>query len=264
MDKDYSITLFVSTGRCGTTFLADSMEGSGAFICHELEVPDVKSVLRDLYIPAALSGDLNQALHVVDYYKLPQIKHALQKSGKSQYIDVGHQYNYAIYPALLSRCANISLVRLRRDRFETALSFMTTDPVSDIWNVENYDGYFRWMMSPYHKIVQNQAAVLDIWPQLTRLQKVIWAIDEVERMWSKLLRDFHFPYLEYDFMDLKAGNFTNLEQFLCVSVVPTESGRAMNSSRFWERKKPEITRMQFDLEDAALQERYDHHIKSFV
>ena len=254
------LVLFVSTGRCGTKFLSESIRDKRSYICHEVEHPSAKDIMRDLYIPLAINADKIQGRKIIKEYKLPQIRASLKKNKKVRYIDTGHQYNYGLFSPILEMIPSTKLVRLRRSRYETALSFLTTPPENDIWNTQDYNGYFRWMMSPKFKIAQNQNHVLSFWNKLTRLQKVIWAIDEVERMWLDIIDNHNVSYIEMDFEDIKVNNFSKLEAFLDVKVKSRTNEKSKNSSSFWNREKPNISHEEFTYQDKELLSLYNSQI----
>ena len=249
------VVLFFSTGRCGTHYLSKAIKREDAYVCHEVEFPSANRILATKYIPLARTYDYHIAETIWDNYKLPQMQMTLAKSGSSCYIDTGHQYNYGMWEVLL-RKASPKVVRLRRDRYETALSFMTTEPSADIWNQSNYGGYFRWMMNPFFSICNTPREVLEAWSGLTRFQKVLWAIDEVERQWIRLKQAENINYIDYDFEDMVNGRRTPLEDFLDCKVIDSDEQNAKNSSAEKSRQKPAIALFQMQEEDSKLQELY--------
>lgn len=250
---------FVSTGRCGTTFLSESIKRSATLVVHEWEEPSAQQIMNQLYIPLAKSGDHNLGQRIVKEYKIPHLQKILATSGQTDFIDTGHQYNFGLLPHLLDKFPNTKLVRLRRDRFETALSFMTTDEKYDIWNAKEGSAYYRWMLSPHFKICNTPAGIIYEWEKLSRFQKVLWAVDEVERQWQSLLKVHEFEFLEYDFNQIKLNNFAILESFLDAKVVVKEGNQAKNSSEYRGRVKPSIPLEQMLNEDGELQQLYTQY-----
>ncbi len=247
---------FVSTGRCGTKFLSKSMSGNRTYICHELEEPSVNSIMNKYYIPLAISGQAVLGEKIMKSYKLEQIENVLYENNCSTYIDTGHQFNYGMFPFLLSSISNIKLVRLRRNRYETALSFMTTPESNDIWNQKDYNGYYRWMMDPRFSICNTPIGFMNKWAELSRTQKVLWAIDEVERQWTRLVRQFDFEYCEFNFHNILKEEYDALERFIDVKLISIQDGQTKNSSKFWNRTKPNISLEVFKREDDDLQKLY--------
>lgn len=251
--SEYEIIIFFSTGRCGTTFLSRVLKSNESHICHEFEVPEIGISLNKYLIPHAL-GEKD-----LDYYfkrkKIPAIKKLLKE--KRKFIDTGHQVIYGQLPYFQKYFKKIKYIRIRRDRYETALSFLTTPEKYDIWNQSNFNGFYRWMLRPDFDIITRKIPILE-WNKFNRIQKVLWSIDEVERMWQKYLKHYDFNYFDLAFEQIKNNRLDKLCSFIGATYeIPKE--QFQNSSVELGRKKPALEIEEIMQSDRLLKTFYEEH-----
>jgi hypothetical protein len=111
-------------------------------------------------------------------------------------VDLGHHSLY-IMNELLSYIHNetklrILIVRIRRERYETALSLISRkeNEYRDVMN--DWYGY-----SPFEKLSDVILKVSDsnIWNRFNNFQHALWFMDEVELRWKRILKNY--PWLDH-------------------------------------------------------------------
>jgi len=119
----------------------------------------------------------------------------LKRVPKRAYVDFGHHSLFFIeglldaYPRSPIGSPRPRLVRIRRGRFETALSWCDMPGCNTLdATAENRLAPIgrSYSFSPHLSYPVRLAMPLQLWSQLTPTQKVMWYIDEVEARWQML------------------------------------------------------------------------------
>jgi FkbM family methyltransferase len=209
-----------STGRCGTLHLAKVFGDDQSYVCHEEEYKSTHLVMEEFLRPIAWSNDKEIAIKYVREKKIPYMLRKLRSVGAVNYLDTGHQIIFGLVPALLEQLeGRIKFIRLRRDRLQTALSFITAPEYNDPW-MPHWEGretigkeHPRWALRPTDKVVHLRPTD-KVWKRLNRFQRYLWYVDEVERQWQVFLADFSFPYVEVRLDELNDKEYEKLSEFL--------------------------------------------------
>jgi hypothetical protein len=212
-----------STGRCGTLHLSRLFGDHRAYVCHEEEPEDTFVVMERILRPIAKHDDQVLAMRYVRDDKIPYMVRTMRSKGADRWLDAGHQIIFGIVPALMAQLdKQIGLVRLRRDRTETALSFLTAPEFNDPWMPHWEDTetlgqeHPRWALRPSDRIARMPLSAA-VWRQLNRFQRYLWYVDEVERQWQDLVCRYSFPHVEVSLDELndidtldRLSNFMNI------------------------------------------------------
>jgi hypothetical protein len=229
-----------STGRCGTKHLSIVYSGENAYTTHEEEHISTHEAMERYLRRIADTADTSLTEEYVRNFKIPHMLKVLRLKSKKIYFDSGHQVIFGILPSLITRLrGHIKLIRLRRDRLQTALSFVTApeyqDPWKDRWKTkETIDGkHPRWALRPTDDIAVLNPSPRQ-WKSLNRFQRYLWYVDEVERQWKKLKDEHTFPSIEVNLEGLSEGGYDRVSDF--TGLVPSrgEIDKRHNST---EKKK---------------------------
>jgi hypothetical protein len=242
-----SFAFVYSTGRCGTSHLAKIFDDKHSYVCHEEEYKDTYLVMEEFLRPIARTNDKDLAMEYVREKKMPFMLRRLRSAGAAKYFATGHQIIFGIVPALLEQLeGRIKFVRLRRDRLQTALSFVTAPEYNDPW-MPHWEGrqtigqeHPRWALCPADKVVHLDPSS-EAWKRLNRFQRYLWYVDEVERQWQVFLADFSFPHIEV-FLEELNDEYARLSEFLGISYRKDLAGVRHNSTEEQpSRYKPSYT-----------------------
>lgn len=246
--SEYQFIFVVSTGRCGTKHLAEIFGDKYSVVVHEEEHTNNYKVLSKFLRPIASNNDRKLAIDYLKNYRIPFMLKKLRKNRATTFFETGHLINYGIIPYLLTHLENIKLIRLRRNQVETTLSFLTRPPELDLWNNDNNPmGPYRWSMHPFDKI--NRLPITpENWQKFSRFQKYLWSIDEVERQWQHLKKNFSFPYIEIKMEDFGKNVYDKVSKFTGVNYDPYLMGIRHNSTSSKGFKKPKFSPQNIEKE----------------
>ena len=208
--KGYRFTFTVSNGHTGTGFLGMQMTWRKIFqkldpkllVLHEQEVD------RHFVSSLPLREDFcDAALEYVVKRKIPKLLSRMTK--QTTVFQAGHQVIMGLLPALLHYLGPaVQLVRLRRNRVDTAYSF-------DHKNVGPCDGHCVFCPCP---LDFNTRCPIDgeHWGQLSVHEQYLWAVDEVECVWQSIQRQFPaVPSFELDWdQHIATQKMVDLAKFL--------------------------------------------------
>jgi len=243
-----------STGRCGTKHLAASFGGPDAFVCHEGEHDDVIRVMSDFLRPIAATGDRSAATHFVRNFRIPYMERKLYESDAHKYFDTGHQIIFGIAPALIEELnGRCRFIRLRRNRIDTACSFMAGPEDRDPWIAlprginTSGDSRPRWAYRPSDKILIFTPPE-NLWVRWNRFQRYLWFVDEVERQWQRLLASHTFPHMNIDLENLDEPAYQKLAEFLSIpfrrDMIGIRHNRTEDRPGF---RRPSLTRAELKM-----------------
>lgn len=239
----------MSTGRCGTTYLATTLRCPENQRCSIVHEADRGITAKRILKVAQLYDDKAMITDWVYGTKVPQLASLVERSNLTRYIDTGHQ---VVFGDMLANLAEIlgpdhmRVVRLRRNRLETAASFAgepaKRDPCS--YKMEDINLHY----CPFHagallRPIGGQAA----WRQLNKYQMYLWWVDEVEAVWQKLLRTHgsSFQHIEINY----SGRMTEdavqtISDFLGVTYGPRAAQRKrVNTHNRTSRQPTEVRQM---------------------
>ena len=125
-------------------------------------------------------------------------------------MDLGHHSLYWGDELLASfaknqRMGSLALLRIRRDRYETAHSLLFRN--SSGWFLDNITDY-KWGYYPYHRPedVLLKPPSREVWESLNPFQTFLWFQDEVEARWQQFLDKYKFKYPNIFFSELYWSN----------------------------------------------------------
>ena len=208
-----------STGRCGTLHLTEVLGDRWSQVLHEKEHDQIHTVMESYYRPIARTNDQELASTFVRDHKIPDMLSRMRSRRRHVYVDTGHQIIFGVVPALLEQLrGRVQLVRLRRDRVGTAVSFLSTPEERDPWmpawrDPETGHVRTRWAYSPEDAVVC-YAPDPALWQRMKRVQRYLWYVDEVERQWQRLRATYDFPALEVQLEELNPGGYRQIAKFL--------------------------------------------------
>eukprot|EP00730_Choanoeca_flexa_P009692 TRINITY_DN1289_c0_g1_i1.p1 TRINITY_DN1289_c0_g1~~TRINITY_DN1289_c0_g1_i1.p1 ORF type:complete len:378 (+),score=22.38 TRINITY_DN1289_c0_g1_i1:234-1367(+) len=182
---NYEFIFTVTNGHSGTKFFGSQSSWKDTFaqldpslvVLHEQE-PDLQGVMHLTFQPDFCT----RALDYVINRKVPHLLRTLERKNGRVLYQSGHTVNSGLLPALLAYLGpHVKLVRLRRDRIDTAWSWSKkpTGPCNRCWNCAcPFDLNTRCPIDGQH------------WDQMTRFEQYLWTIDEVECLWQSIRHQF--------------------------------------------------------------------------
>lgn len=255
--KDATYCFVFSTGRAATKHMSMLFEtmprpGPQTYVTHQ-EEDDVIST-RDFVAKhyrrlAALENeaDFNATVRLfVREAKLPFLDGLRSKHNADRVLYTGHlPLSFGLGPALIELLPerSICILRLRRDRIESALSLMALGPeTEDPWSDRARSRKLRWFPVPWASFARLRIARADF-DSLNRFQKWLWYVDEIECRWQALVRDmghrFHWMEATLEGLNVMDGGrgWSEIATFLGVQVRRDALGARDNSIQAKGREK---------------------------
>jgi hypothetical protein len=201
-DKPYDFIFGWSTGHVGTTTLSRSRTYGNPknliFLHETIPRPNnqtnfTKQDLRKQNPVYKMPIDYLQSKQE-EYLYIKNIYIPYLVSMKKQYttlIDLGHHNLYFIHGLVqyleeYRHIYRILFIRVRRDRYETAISLTYKNPTHQHTNLCT-DLHYRYCPINRYQDILLKPPNIDIWINMSEFQKALWMIDEVESRWKNLI-----------------------------------------------------------------------------
>eukprot|EP00730_Choanoeca_flexa_P004632 TRINITY_DN11754_c0_g2_i1.p2 TRINITY_DN11754_c0_g2~~TRINITY_DN11754_c0_g2_i1.p2 ORF type:complete len:394 (+),score=55.24 TRINITY_DN11754_c0_g2_i1:2244-3425(+) len=214
--NNFKFVFTISNGHTGTGFLGSQKAWLEVFrrmdprllLLHEFEAN--KSFLTELpsrkdFCEAALSYVVEQ--------KVPRLIRRMQYDQHDVVYQAGHQVLQGILPALLAYLGPAaSLVRLRRNRLETAFSFSQKA-------IGPCGLKCKWCPCPMDLMTRCPIDG-EHYRQLTTFEKYLWAVDEMECTWQSIRKQFpEVPFHIFEWSKrIQSHHLIDLAAFLNVTM----------------------------------------------
>ncbi|EGD77298.1 hypothetical protein PTSG_08392 [Salpingoeca rosetta] len=236
-DGNGTFVFVVSNGHTGTTFLGQLSTWRTVFgrvprgyvIVHEQEAD--KALVQQL----PFHDDWCQrALEYVADHKVPFMQRALDNLGAHTYFAAGHQIILGMLPALADILGDrVRFVRLRRNRFDTAYSYMPKrgGPCQQ---------QCHYCLCPLDRAARCPAPSGDVWNSLNSFQQYLWSVDEVECQWQALLQSRpHLQHMEINWSGtIEPSTMQTLASFLGMTFAEdVQVAQTVQSNEHVSRKK---------------------------
>lgn len=195
-----------STGHSGTKFLSNKNnfeinESKYTNLCFSFEGnhffkkkhPSVKSWLKTK--PTNQTA-LKVAKKLLAWYRLTCQSVCTEDICTTIYVDLGHHIILGLYNDIFSILgSNATVIRLKRNRTQTALSFFFSNRIPCQENGGDFILCPKWHSTKLKSYVQG---FWKKWQQLNLYQRCLWFYDEVELQWDLLIaQNPSFQYEEY-------------------------------------------------------------------
>jgi len=261
LNPDGSTYMWVfATGRTGTQHLSRVFAGNEevAYITHqtETEIEPTKHVVDRMYRRLRSARDVQVW---VKEDRIPYIRGRLVGS-VHKYLYTGHlPCAFELCPTFIDTLPrnSVKILRVRRDRIQTALSLMALGPESqDPWVGVGPTLPLRWFPSPKLWFVRLRPTD-QTWASLNRFQKYLWYVDDLECRWQALKRSHHgeFQYLEVQVESLiqfnGAEEYHRIAQFFNLSLdlsAITERHNTIQHKQKVKDNQPEAQLRDWDLQ----------------
>lgn len=252
-----------STGRCGTQHFSralKSLDTPASIITHEREHATLRArhIVHTDYVRIAnerTEAGFNTSMsEYVRNIKVPFYNAQLKKNNASVYVHTGHVPGmFGLIPALIElihrrNSGRVKVLRLRRDRIQTALSLMALGPPEeDPWSSSSAAGNKRWFSAPSHAHVRLRVSG-DMWGSMNRLQRYLWVVDDLECRWQCLIRSsrlserFQWAETSVERLGVMDGGeeWSRVARFMGVAVEWETVKERHNSIQFKNRSKLDV------------------------
>lgn len=261
------------TGRSGTQHLSRVLAPpTGTYVTHEEEHLSARTrTVVDREYRRLSAGDrttfTERAVKYVKKTKLPFYRALMAKHNATRLVYTGHlPLVFGLAPALLDVLPrnSVRILRLRRDRFATAVSLMALGPEEeDPWgptaaaaSTAAASVARRWFPQPIDamtRLTVSQSA----WRKMNRFQRWLWYVDDVECRWQSLKDggSGSFEWMEASLEGLGAmdggAGWAKIAAFMGVGLRQEQVGVRDNSIENKRRAKietPESTLREWDME----------------